>query len=318
MVLKRVILIIAVFLVFFVPACEKQKSQAENEIVPEAVETEEEIIEIQEIPSVCLADSKWIVDKPTYKKDEYNSVTELARGEIVNWTGEEVEGDNSDGTVKLPFVQVTTIDGKTGWIWANYIARKAKPGAITKKTSKYIKPSITSRESEYPLLPMDIIAVIEESSNWLKIYTERDGSAKEWWILNDPVSYEQEDINTAVLGQRALAHKTMAKRIESIEKIMNAPSLQGSLFIPLLTEELAAVPVECSANGVINDNDVMLREAPNLRAKVIMRLKRGDKVIISLRTKEKIAVNDLNAFWYGIELESGEKGWSYGYFIDLD
>ena len=81
---------------------------------------------------------------------------------------------------------------------------------------------------------------------------------------------------------------------------------------------MAAVPVEFLASGVINDNDVMLREAPNLRAKTIMRLKKGDKVMISLRTKEKIAVNDLNAFWYEIELESGEKGWSYGYFIDLD
>ena len=217
MVSKKVILIIAVFLVFFVTACEKQKSRAESEIVPEAVETEEEIIEIQKIPSVCLADGKWIVDKPTYKKDEYNSVTELARGEVVNWTGKEAEGNNSDGTVQLPFVQVTTIDGKTGWIWANYIARKAKPGAIIKKTSKYIKPSITSRESEYPLIPMDIIAVIEESGDWLKIYTEKDGSAKEWWILNDPVSYEQKDINTAVLGQRALARKIMATRTESIE-----------------------------------------------------------------------------------------------------
>ncbi len=115
----------------------------------------------------------------------------MALGEVVTWTGEEAEGDDSKGTTKFTFVKIKTIDEKVGWIWSKYIARVARPAVIIEKTSKYIKP-------------MDVIAVVKESENWLKVYTEREGSSRGWWIEND--------INTAVLGKRALAEKDNKKK----------------------------------------------------------------------------------------------------------
>lgn len=311
---KAIPVLFVAALVFMCQACEKQELPV-SESTQEEAEIKEEP---QEIPSICLCDGRWLVDLPTYKENEYTAVTELALGEVVNWTGKEVEGDNSDGTKKFSFVEVVTIDGKSGWIWSRYIARNARPAAIVAKTSVYIKPSITSRVREQPLMPLDIIAVIEENGEWLKIYSETEGSSKEWWIENAHLSYDNIDVNTAVLGKRALAITTPKERIEAIERIIGTDSLQGSVFIDMLEGFLNSVSVKFSARGIANDNDVMLRNSPDLKAQVVGRLKKDERVTIYFRTKEKMVIDQMQAYWYQVQLESGIEGWAYGYFIDIE
>ncbi|MBB6482280.1 SH3 domain-containing protein [Spirochaeta isovalerica] len=69
--------------------------------------------------------------------------------------------------------------------------------------------------------------------------------------------------------------------------------------------------------GVLNYDRVRLRTAPNLEAKQIDSLMKGDVVKILNRSDYQMKINEMNSFWFKVQTQSGLVGWTYGYFMEL-
>ncbi|WP_020614629.1 SH3 domain-containing protein [Sediminispirochaeta bajacaliforniensis] len=68
-------------------------------------------------------------------------------------------------------------------------------------------------------------------------------------------------------------------------------------------------------DGVVNDDRVRVRTAPNLESDTLGYVNRGDAVMIKDETKELMKIGDMEAVWYRIGFE-GKEGWVYGWFVD--
>jgi hypothetical protein len=68
-------------------------------------------------------------------------------------------------------------------------------------------------------------------------------------------------------------------------------------------------------DGVVNDDRVRVRTAPNLESDTLGYVNRGDAVMIQDETKELMKIGDMEAVWYRIGFE-GKEGWVYGWFVD--
>lgn len=68
--------------------------------------------------------------------------------------------------------------------------------------------------------------------------------------------------------------------------------------------------------GTLNDSCVRLRENPNLEAKHLGFLNKGDKVKVLDRSGIKVQIREMNDYWYKVKTEDGTVGWAYGHFIN--
>ncbi len=70
--------------------------------------------------------------------------------------------------------------------------------------------------------------------------------------------------------------------------------------------------------GTVTEFRVRIRDNPSLYGKHIGYLTKNDRVEILSRTLEKMAIDDMNDYWYRIKRPDGTEGWTYGYFIQIE
>jgi hypothetical protein len=70
--------------------------------------------------------------------------------------------------------------------------------------------------------------------------------------------------------------------------------------------------------GILNDNQVRMRETPDLNGKTVGYLQKNDRVEILEATKEKMKVGTMESVWYKVKTATGMTGWAYGYFVDME
>jgi hypothetical protein len=70
-------------------------------------------------------------------------------------------------------------------------------------------------------------------------------------------------------------------------------------------------------DGTINDSRVRLRVQPNLNSETWGYLNRGTKVKILDRSKIKQKIEDMEDYWYKVDVEGKPDGWVYGAYIDI-
>lgn len=71
------------------------------------------------------------------------------------------------------------------------------------------------------------------------------------------------------------------------------------------------------ARARLNDSHVQLREYPNLKAKILGQLSRGNEVDVLDRSGIKVPIGEMNDYWYEVKTKKGKTGWSYGAFLDF-
>lgn len=70
--------------------------------------------------------------------------------------------------------------------------------------------------------------------------------------------------------------------------------------------------------GMANDNNLRVRENPNLEAEIFGVLSKGDAVEVLDRTGIQDTIGDKTAYWYKVRRKSdGLEGWAFGGFIDV-
>lgn len=69
--------------------------------------------------------------------------------------------------------------------------------------------------------------------------------------------------------------------------------------------------------GVLNTAEINFRQSPNLQARILGTLKKGEKVEVLKRSKHRENIGPDNDYWYRLERADGQMGWAYGAFIDF-
>ena len=78
------------------------------------------------------------------------------------------------------------------------------------------------------------------------------------------------------------------------------------------------VSLEVNYDGKLNDSRVRLRDEPNLNSNTLGYLDINNEVKILNKSKEKELIENMYSYWYQIKTTSGDEGWMYGYFLDIN
>jgi hypothetical protein len=79
---------------------------------------------------------------------------------------------------------------------------------------------------------MDIVACSETKEDWMQVTGKRKTGkwAETSWIKNKGISFEEKDIAVALYMNRAGKIADKKEKLEALNKIMENPDLQGSVF----------------------------------------------------------------------------------------
>jgi len=176
----------------------------------------------EEVASVCIYDNASVISEPSKKDGKF--ISNISLGEKVFFLGEN-EVDENNKNKKYVFIKM--LDGKEGWIQAEFVAINAKPAVMIEKTDLYARPDL-STISKKRYEPMDIIAISSKKDDWLETIGKR--AAVKGWIKDKGYSESTTDIATALLVKRALAKSKSSERLTDLLNIYNNSNLAGSSF----------------------------------------------------------------------------------------
>jgi len=83
---------------------------------------------------------------------------------------------------------------------------------------------------------MEIVAVVEEWDNWIKVVSEK--KEKEGWIKKEFISNDSIDLAFALLAKRKMAEKNREQKIKNLENLLENNPYPNTIFISELREHL--------------------------------------------------------------------------------
>jgi hypothetical protein len=188
----------------------------------------------KEIPSVCISDKAPVLDKPSKKEGKVLSSVSL--GEKVMFLDDKEEEKGKQ------YLKVKLLDGKEGWIMADYVAIESRPAVIIEKSDIYSRPDL-STISKKSFNEMDMIAIISKKDDWIEVAGKR-GKAKgieKGWIKDKGYSEGTTDIAAAIFINRALAITKTADRLAELKAIMENSNISGSTFQYIVINEIRSI-----------------------------------------------------------------------------
>lgn len=214
----------------------------------------------EEIASVCIYDNASVISEPSKKDGKF--ISNISLGEKVYFLGEN-EVDENNKNKKYIFIKM--LDGKEGWIQAEFVTINAKPAVIIEKTDLYARPDL-STISKKSYEPMDIIAIASRKDDWLETIGKK--AAVKGWIKDKGYSESTTDIATALLVKRALAKSKQSERLAELINIYNNSNLSGSSFEEMIITECRkidpkAFPDDDHEEEVIDEVDTTNASTPN-------------------------------------------------------
>jgi hypothetical protein len=119
------------------------------------------------------------------------------------------------------------------WVPAFSLVTGAKPAVVTSEVPVYMRPDLLTITGK-SMGSMDIVAVTEESDNWIKFCSEK--KVLNGWIKSEALSYKAEDIAFSLYARRILNADTSANLAERIDSILKYNLYPNSVFVSLLQE----------------------------------------------------------------------------------
>ena len=76
------------------------------------------------------------------------------------------------------------------------------------------------------------------------------------------------------------------------------------------------VPLSPGDTAEVTGDYVRVRTGPTLQHRILTKVNRGTKVTVVEKSKEKMKIESMEAYWYKVKLEGKEiTGWIYGAFL---
>lgn len=301
---------LALMLLFTISACGGEKKGGEAE----ETETEEDVVDdVDSDGGATMTLSTW--EGHSAKDTPGNDgkwVASIAFGEELTLLNE----TEKDAKTSKDYEKVKLLDGKEGWVRADFIAKNASLAAVTQDAQIYKRPGI-SNITEDMLLAGTVVVVKSRKDDFSEFIARNDAAnkRKEGWLLGDKsLTTDETDISAALLYSKAMNEKVPAKRQEKLKQVVS--NFPNSVFAKTAQAGLDAA--EASADLaedqlMITGDNVNVRSTPEVNPdNKIFQLASGDVCSILERGDMEEVSGKLD-YWYKISAKS-QTGWVFGTF----
>ncbi|RMG67867.1 MAG: hypothetical protein D6722_12540 [Bacteroidetes bacterium] len=248
------------------------------------------------------------------KEGKNNYIETIYYGERVEMLGEETYVEKKDRN----YLKIRLKDGQEGWVHDFLFEPQSRLAVIIETAQLYRRPDpMTLRNDE--LLPGEIVAVIQDSimpqgwhhiSGWMK-------RKKGWARQGLRMSFNQKDVELALLRQRALQTRDEAERYTRLKAIHTDTLFTGSPLLPLLEADLAALTPGEPPSGAdklfITQTNTPLFDAPSTESGPPVQQLALNTVCTILTRGQRTTLDGREDYWYQVKGE-GFEGWVFGYY----
>ncbi|UCH15223.1 MAG: hypothetical protein JSV22_04450, partial [Bacteroidales bacterium] len=181
----------------------------------------------EKVQGVCIWDGIAIREEPS-RNSELMSTLNL--GESFYYLNKSAT-DSSHKNQK--YLNIELSDGSIAWAAEFGLIIDAKTGVVKEKVPIYKRPDLLTISNQ-EFSPMDILAVTEESDDWLKVTGEK--KKLKGWIKKSFVSLNEEDIAFALIAKRELDSRDDKSLLDKIQNILENNPYPGSMFVETLNK----------------------------------------------------------------------------------
>jgi hypothetical protein len=125
------------------------------------------------------------------------------------------------------FLKARLSDSSEVWIYGFASVLNAAPAVIINDVPLYRRPDLMTITEE-GLKAMEIVAVVEEWDDWVKVVNEK--KAMQGWIHGEHITYSTIDIAFALLVSRALKEENPEQRIANLESLLEKNPYPNTIF----------------------------------------------------------------------------------------
>ena len=133
--------------------------------------------------------------------------------------------DSVDGPTK--FLKARLSDSTEVWVYDFASVLDALPAVIIAEVPLYMRPDLLTI-TDKRLNIMEIIAVVEERDDWIKVVNEK--KEKTGWIKKEFITYTTIDVAFALLVKRALEEQDAEEKINKLEELMENNPYPNTIF----------------------------------------------------------------------------------------
>jgi len=133
------------------------------------------------------------------------------------------------------FLKARLSDSTIVWLYGFASVLDAKPVVITNEVPLYMRPDLLTI-TEQRIKSMEIVAVIEEWDDWIKVVNEKKENVG--WIKEEFISENTIDLAFALLAKRKLEEEDAEQRIRNLEDLLENNPYPSSIFVSELEKIL--------------------------------------------------------------------------------
>jgi len=210
---------IALFILFI--SCKSDKPKESKSMKDTKLKVKEKV------SGVCIWDGIAIREKPSRNSE---LISTLNLGEAFSYLNTYAI-DSSHKNQK--YLNIELSDGTVAWAAEFGLIINAQTGVIKAKVPIYKRPDLLTISDE-ELSPMDILAITEETDDWLKVTGEK--KKINGWIKKSYLSVNEEDIAFALIAKRELAVNDDKSLLDKIQNILDNNPYPTSIFVETLNK----------------------------------------------------------------------------------
>ena len=126
------------------------------------------------------------------------------------------------------FLKARLSDSSIVWVYGFASVLNAKPVVIINEVPLYMRPDLLTI-TEQRINSMEIVAVIEEWDNWIKVVNEK--KEKVGWIKKEYITDNTIDLAFALLAKRKLDEEDAEQKIRNLEDLLENNPYPNSIFV---------------------------------------------------------------------------------------
>ncbi len=133
------------------------------------------------------------------------------------------------------FLKARLSDSTIVWVYDFASVLNAKPAVIIAEVPLYMRPDLLTITAKR-LNAMDIIAVVEEWDDWIKVVNEKKENTG--WIKKESITYTTIDLAFALLVKRNLEEDDPEQKIIKLEDLLENNPYPNTIFIEELNNRV--------------------------------------------------------------------------------
>lgn len=141
--------------------------------------------------------------------------------------------DSSNNNTK--FLKARLSDSSVVWLYDFATVLNASPAAIISEVPLYLRPDLLTI-TEKRMQPMEIVAVMEEWNDWIKIVNEKKEHTG--WIKKEFITYKTIDLAFSLLVKRNMETEDTEERIDQLETLLENNPYPNTIFLTELRNTL--------------------------------------------------------------------------------